>query len=84
MTCQIYNHQFTEYQHLIKKDIADMSQEDLKFIEILKNGTELVGGHYQVLLPFRKDEINLSNNHSEAGKRFASLEKKLSRNPQFK
>ena len=84
MTCQMYNHQFTEYQHLINKDIADMSQENLKFIEILENGTELVGGHYQVLLPFRKDEINLTNNRSEAGKRFVCLEKKLSRNPQFK
>ena len=33
-----------------------MSQKDLKFIEILKNEAELVGGHYQVPLPFRKDE----------------------------
>ena len=43
----------------MNKDLADMSQEDLKFIAILKNGTELVGGHYQVPLPFRKDEVNL-------------------------
>ena len=61
-----------------------MSQEDLKFIEILKNGTELVGGHYQVPLPFRKDEVNLPNNCSQAEKRFACLKKRLSRNPQFK
>ena len=43
-----------------------MSQEDLKFIEILKNGKELVGGHYQVPLPFKKDKINLPNNRSQA------------------
>ena len=61
-----------------------MSQENLKFTEILKYGTELVGGHYQVPLPFRKDEINLPNNCSQAEKRFACLEIKLSRNPQFK
>ena len=42
-----------------------MSQENLKFTEILKNGPELVGGHYQVPLPFRKDEINLSINHKQ-------------------
>ena len=47
---------FTECQHVVNKDVADMSQEDLKFIEILKNKAELVGRHYQVPLPFRKDE----------------------------
>ena len=31
---QIYNHEFAEYQHLVHKDVADMLQEDLKFIEI--------------------------------------------------
>ena len=45
---------------------------------------ELVGGHYQVPLPFRKDEVNLPNNRSQAEKRFACLKKRLSRNPQFK
>ena len=48
-----------------------MCQEDLKFKEILKNGTELVGGHYQVPLTFRKDEINLPNNLPQAEKKFA-------------
>ena len=84
MLKQMYNHEFSESQHLVNDDVANMSQEDLKFIEILKDGTELVGGHYQVPLPFRKDEINLPNNRSQAEKRFACLEKKLSRNPQFK
>ena len=84
MLKQMYNHEFSESQHLVNEDVANMSQEDLKFIEILKNGTELVGGHYQVPLPFRKDEINLPNNRSQAEKKFACLERKLSRNPQFK
>ena len=52
----MYNHEFTECQHLVNKDVADMSKEDLKFIEILKNGTEIVRGHYQVPLPFRRDK----------------------------
>ena len=52
----MYNHEFKECQHLVNKNVADISQEDLKLTEILKNGTELVGGYYQVLLPFRKDE----------------------------
>ena len=78
MLKQIYNHEFSECQHLVNKDVANMSQEDLKFIEILKNGMELVGGHCQVPLPFSKDEINLPNNRSQAEKRFACLERKLS------
>ena len=84
MPKQIYNHEFSECQHLVNKDVANMSQEDLKFKEILKNGMELVGGHYQVPLPFRKDEINLPNNRSQAEKRFACLNRKLSGNPEFK
>ena len=61
-----------------------MSQEDLNFIEILKNGAEFVGEYYQVPLPFRKDNVNLSNSCSQAEKGFACLEKSLLRNPQFK
>ena len=45
MLPQMYNHEFKECQHLVNKDVADMSRKDLKFMEILKNGTELVGGH---------------------------------------
>ena len=84
MLKQMYNHEFSECQHLVNEDVANMSQEDLKFIENLQNGTEFVGGHYQVPLPFRKGEINLPNNRSQAENRFACLERKLSRDPQFK
>ena len=35
-------------------------------------------------MPFRKDKTNLPNNRSQAQKRFACLERKLSTNPQFK
>ena len=84
MPKQIYNYEFSECQHLVNKDFANMAREDLKFAQILKNQTDLVGEHYQVPLPFRKDEINIPNNRSQAEKTFACLEKKLSRNPQFK
>ena len=84
MLKQMYNHEFSECQHLVNEDVANMSQEDLKFIENLQNGTEFFGGHYQVPLPFRKGEINLPSNRSQAENRFACLERKFSRNPQFK
>ena len=54
MLQQMYNREFTECQHLANKAIANMSQEHLNFIEILKNGTDLVGGHIQVPLPLEK------------------------------
>ena len=55
MLQQMYNHEFKECQHLVNKDVADMSQKDLKFMEILKN--EAAGWWtYQVPLPFTKDE----------------------------
>ena len=69
----MYNHEFPECQHLANKDVSNMSQEDLNFIEIFKSGTELLGGHYQIPLPFRKDEVNLPNNRSVAENRFAYL-----------
>ena len=84
MIQQMYNHEFTESQYLVNKNVADISQEDLKFIEVLKNGAELVGGHYQVSLPFRKNEVNLPNRRSQPEKRFACLEKKLSKNSHLK
>ena len=81
---QIYNHEFTECQPVVNKDVADMSQENLKFIQFLKNRTELVGGHYQIPLLFRNDKVNLPNNCSKAEKGFSCFKRKLSRNPQFK
>ena len=63
----------------MSKDVAEMSQEDLKFIEILKNGTGLAGGHYQIPLLFRNDKVNLPNNPSQAEKRFTCLKRKMSR-----
>ena len=38
MLQQMHHHKFKECQHLVNKDVADMFQEELKFIEILKNG----------------------------------------------
>ena len=68
----------------MNKDVAVIFQEDLKLIQILKNGAEFVGGHYQIPLIFRNDEVNVPKNRSQAEKIIACLERKLSRNPRFK
>ena len=37
MLHQMYDHEFTECQNLVNKDVVEMSQEDLNFIKTLKN-----------------------------------------------
>ena len=61
-----------------------MSREDQKFMKILQEGTTLRNGHYQVPLPFKEPYVNLPNNRYQAMQRFSYLEKKFSKNDQFK
>ena len=61
-----------------------MFLQDLKIIQILENGTELVSEHYPVPLQVRYDKVNLPSSYSQAEKRFVILKRKLSRNTQFK
>ena len=53
-------------------------------MKILQDGTQLRNGHYQVPLPFRDPCVNLPNNRYQARQRFSYLDKKFSKNNQFK
>ena len=44
--------EFTECKHVVNKDVAEMFWEDIKFMQIIENRTELVSGHYQIPLHF--------------------------------
>ena len=57
-----------------------MSQEDLKFMQVLNNGTRLIDGHYEILLPLCDDDVRFPNNRSQAENRFIYLQRKMSRN----
>ena len=62
-----------------------MSQEDLKFMQVFDNGTRLIDGHYEIRLPLCDDNDNPNpNNRLQAEKRFIYLQRKMSRNHQFK
>ena len=61
-----------------------MSQEDKKFLQILDEGTRLKGGHYEILLSFRYEDVALLNSRVQAEKRFGYLQKKMSRNEKFR
>ena len=41
----MYNHEFIESQHKVNRENDGMLQEDLKFMQVLDNGTRLVDGH---------------------------------------
>jgi hypothetical protein len=42
------------------------SQEDKLFLKRAEQGIRLVDGHYELPLPFRKENIDLPNNRSQA------------------
>ena len=84
MLQKMYIHEFTESQHKVSRENDGMSQEDLKFMEILDNGARLIDGHYEIPLPLRDDNVRFPNNKSQAEKRFIYLQRKMSRNHQFR
>ena len=43
-----------------------MPVEDVKFMKILEDGAKMVNKHYQIPLPFRNPNIQLSNNGYQA------------------
>ena len=80
MLQKMYNHEFTESQHKLRRANNGMSQEDLKFMQVLNNGTRLIDGHYEILLPLCDDDVRFPNNRSQAENRFIYLQRKMSRN----
>lgn len=58
-----YNHDFNE---TTSGDKEEMSRDDLKFMEIMKESVKLQDGHYSLKLPFKKEEISLPNNYCVA------------------
>ena len=84
MLQKIYNYEFTESQHKLSRENHRIPQEDLKFMEVLDNGTRLIDGHYEVPFPLRDDNVRFTNNRLQAEKRFIYLQRKVSRNHQFK
>ena len=61
-----------------------MSQEHLKFMQVLDNGARLINGHYEIPPSLRDDNVRFPNSRLQAEKRFTYLQGKMSRNDQFK
>ena len=60
-----------------------MLQEDLKFMQVLDNGSRLMGENCEIQLPIRADNVRFPNNRLQTEKRFTYLQRKMSRNHQF-
>ncbi|KAK3727498.1 hypothetical protein QZH41_018364 [Actinostola sp. cb2023] len=64
---------------------VSLSLEDRKFLEIMEDGiTKNKLGNWEMPLPFRRQEVNMPNNRSQAMQRFNSLMRTLNRKPQMK
>lgn len=62
----------------------EISQDDLKFLNIMKEHVRKSDGHYEVPLPFRHDKPVIPNNLHMAEKRLLSIKKRFERDFKFK
>ena len=58
----MYNHEFTELQRKLNTEIDGMSPENLNFMQVLDNGTNLIDRHYEIPVPLRDDNVRFPNN----------------------
>ena len=84
MLTRLYNLEFIEVAPTESKLKFSMSVEDQKFTKILQEGTNLRNGHYEVPLSFKDPCVNLPNKRYQARQKFSYLEKRFSKNDQFK
>ena len=50
-----------------------ISIEDKKFLNVMKENTALVNGHYQIPLPLKDPDVKFPNNRKQAEKRLEGL-----------
>ena len=61
-------------------DKPEMSQEELRFLQVLNSLAVLKEGHYEMALPFRDREVAVPNNWVQAEQRALWLKRKLQSN----
>ena len=76
-----YNHDFSERS---SEEQAEMSRDDIKFMNIVDSSAVLKDGHYTLDLPFRHENSILPNNRCVAEQRLTSLKRKFGKNEVFK
>ena len=85
---EMYHNAFYEEVHLSARDVLrDMgdilSRDDKMFLVIVEKDTKKVYEHYEVPLPYRDKNLQLSNNKDQAIRRMQRLKKRFQRDPEF-
>ena len=62
----------------------EVSQDDLKFMEIMNSDVEKVDGHYVIPLPFRDKNASIGNNLRTAERRLFGLKRRFEKDEKFK
>lgn len=78
---QQYNQDFPE---LTYKEKSEHSFEDKRFLKIMSDSLRKRDGHYEIRLPFRKDDVCMPNNRQVAEQRTYSLKKRFEKDESFK
>ena len=60
-----------------------MSQNDIRFMKMMKRGITKEDGHYVLPLPLKHLEISFPNNRVQAERRCQSVKRKMSSNSQY-
>ena len=63
---------------------VEVSQDDLKFLEIMNSEVRKIDGHYEIPLPFREKDTTIVSNFQMAEKRLFSLKRRFDRDEKFK
>ena len=66
------------------REKREMLQQDMRFMEILDEGTKLKDRHYQIPLPFKQEDVKLPCNKYQAAQRLPYLKTKFDKNEKFK
>ena len=72
------------YATTSKLSPALMTKEEKRALDLLKEGTKLVEGRWEIAMLWRDEKVNLENNRFLAEKRLASTEKRLEKFPEIK
>ena len=77
---EMYNLEFSE------KDSEDkaLSNEDERFLQIVRKGIRKEDNHYEVPLPFRDPYPNLPNNRIQAVQRLSSVKRKMLKDDKYR
>ena len=79
----MYNEEFPEVSVTGSKK-KEMSQQDMRFMEILDEGKKLKDGHYQIPLLLKQEDVRLPCNKHQAAQRLSYLKRKFDKNEKFK